>query len=282
MQLPLRLMLTWQWRRLLFSLDGSLLSAFSVDGFAKVWRIADWSSIQSFDAGSAEIQFLAISPNDQILMLPSADGLVFYSLIDGQVVRQLRGYYNSIEQAALSPQGGKAAALISGAGPEASSLEVWTYPEGQRLYLLTRVGALNFAWSPDGNLLANRWVECSCGLSLDRDVNAAINILKRAGRARWDESIAVGLRLSQEAPPFSRKDTGTVYRPGSVTSLVSRQSPSWNSHFLPRTGTVPCLGWFVIQFICMPGKPVRDIQDHLDRFLHIDHPAHYQAGDPVG
>ena len=50
--------------------------------------------------------------------------------------------------------------------------------------------------------LADRWVECSCGLSLDRDVNAAINILKRAGRARWDESTAIRLRLSQEAPPF--------------------------------------------------------------------------------
>jgi putative transposase len=50
--------------------------------------------------------------------------------------------------------------------------------------------------------LSDRWLECSCGLSLDRDVNAAINILKRAGHARWDESTAVGLRLSQEAPPF--------------------------------------------------------------------------------
>ena len=31
--------------------------------------------------------------------------------------------------------------------------------------------------------LSIRWVECACGLSLDRDHNAAINILKRAG---WD------------------------------------------------------------------------------------------------
>jgi len=34
--------------------------------------------------------------------------------------------------------------------------------------------------------LSTRWVECECGLSLDRDHNAAINILKRAG---WDTSV---------------------------------------------------------------------------------------------
>lgn len=49
--------------------------------------------------------------------------------------------------------------------------------------------------------LADRWIECSCGLSIDRDVNAALNIL-RAGHARWDGSTDKGLRLSQEAPPL--------------------------------------------------------------------------------
>lgn len=49
--------------------------------------------------------------------------------------------------------------------------------------------------------LAERWVECSCGLSMDRDVNAALNIL-RAGQVRWGESTGNSLRLPQEAPPL--------------------------------------------------------------------------------
>jgi putative transposase len=34
--------------------------------------------------------------------------------------------------------------------------------------------------------LSRRWVRCACGLSLDRDYNAAINILRRAG---WDAPV---------------------------------------------------------------------------------------------
>ena len=46
--------------------------------------------------------------------------------------------------------------------------------------------------------LKDRWVRCDCGLSLDRDHNAAINILNRAGQARWRLSSPMG-RLGQEA-----------------------------------------------------------------------------------
>jgi len=49
--------------------------------------------------------------------------------------------------------------------------------------------------------LEGRWIECSCGLSVDRDVNAALNILW-VGRTQWGKSTAMRLRLPQEAPPL--------------------------------------------------------------------------------
>ena len=47
--------------------------------------------------------------------------------------------------------------------------------------------------------LADRWVECECGLSMDRDVNAAKNILKRAGQVRWGLTYPSRESVPQEA-----------------------------------------------------------------------------------
>jgi putative transposase len=46
--------------------------------------------------------------------------------------------------------------------------------------------------------LADRWLNCRCGLSIDRDHNAAINIL-RAGQALWAETWTSGSSVAQEA-----------------------------------------------------------------------------------
>lgn len=62
----------------------------------------------------------------------------------------------------------------------------------------------------EGLSLADRWIECSCGLSMDRDVNAALNTLARArsasvlwvGQTHWGKSTDNGLGLPQEATPL--------------------------------------------------------------------------------
>ena len=52
---------------------------------------------------------------------------------------------------------------------------------------------------PESIPLSTRWVTHACGLSMDRDQNAAINILNRAGHARWSETWGTSPSVLQEA-----------------------------------------------------------------------------------
>jgi len=52
---------------------------------------------------------------------------------------------------------------------------------------------------PEHLSLAVRWVSCRCGLSMDRDQNAARNILSRAGQARWGKTWGTSPSVLQEA-----------------------------------------------------------------------------------
>lgn len=54
----------------------------------------------------------------------------------------------------------------------------------------------------EGLKLSHRWVTCDCGLSLDRDHNAAINILRRGHLLRESTWAALGPCVSREAAGF--------------------------------------------------------------------------------
>ena len=57
--------------------------------------------------------------------------------------------------------------------------------------------------------LSTRWVVCDCGLSLDRDHNAALNILRRAG---WDTSVPDNV-APLPAPSWSGQEQASVRSP---------------------------------------------------------------------
>ena len=81
----------------------------------------------------------------------------------------------------------------------------------------SRVGTRASRWYPLTR--ADRWVSCTCGVSLDRDHNAAINILNRTGRVRVAERRDRCLMRATEAPAFRHGERHSVL-PGHMLVAV--------------------------------------------------------------
>lgn len=127
-------------------------------------------------------------------------GYDFIAVEDQQITGMARNHHlsNSILDAGW---GYLKQCLIRGAA-EAGRQVVRVTPS----YTSKTCSACGMVW--EDLTLVDCWVDCSCGLSIDRDVNAARNILW-IGWTYWDESTAVGLRLSQEAPRIQTQGSAT-------------------------------------------------------------------------
>ena len=130
-----------------FSPDGSLLATIINDGTVHIWRTADGAMLNTFKMDSAASLFVAISPDNKMIAIPMLDGIAFYDLEDGSLVQRLHNHSNGIYQAAISPKGDKAVAVV------ADGLIVWNLLEGKVAYLLSKVNGIHAAWSPDGQWL---------------------------------------------------------------------------------------------------------------------------------
>ena len=140
-------------KTLLFSPDSSLLLDWSMDGALSIWRAVNGSLLNTIDAGPPSAGFLAISPDNQTLAFPVMDGIAFYSLADGSVLRRLDDHLTTIEDAVISPDGTRVAVLLEGGG-----VMVWDLSSMRPLYSLPDINAISLAWSPDGNwLVSSGW-----------------------------------------------------------------------------------------------------------------------------
>jgi WD40 repeat protein len=138
-----------------FSPDGSRLVALSSDGFVQVWRVSDWNLQESFATHFNNSGYsISLSSNNQSLAFSTPDGIVFYDLSNGQMLRRLGDHPQTIRQAAFSPQNDRVAVLFGDNDSENINLSVLALPQKQILYLLPKVGALRLAWSPQGDRLA--------------------------------------------------------------------------------------------------------------------------------
>ncbi len=131
-----------------FSPDSSLLAAIINDGTVHLWHIADGASLNTFKTDSNINLFLSFSLDNKMIAIPTLDGIAFYNLEDGSLVQRLHNHSIAIYQAAISPKGDKAVAVVE------DGLIVWDLLEGKVAYALSRVEAIHAAWSPDGQWLA--------------------------------------------------------------------------------------------------------------------------------
>ena len=136
-----------------FSPDGSQLAVVAAQKI-KVWDVASWSQMLSFDvpADSLWLFGISFSPDGKWLAAGAAQNgtVYFWSAETGQLVSTLeQGNKNDVHDIAFSPDG----TLLATGGTDYFA-RIWSLAEKKELQKISLIGMYSLALSPDGTLLA--------------------------------------------------------------------------------------------------------------------------------
>lgn len=136
-----------------FSPNSQLFAAATQDGQMRIWRVADWQPLHTFQSTAENIAAVCFSADGQLLISGGADRVItLWDLTRRQAKRILAGHTDGIHSICLSPDG---QTLASGSAD--NTIHLWDMRSGETCQVLKgHTNAVrSVCFSPKGQTLAS-------------------------------------------------------------------------------------------------------------------------------
>ena len=129
-----------------FSSDGRILASGALDNTVRLWEVATGQEIRCLQGQGERINFVAFSPNGELLASSGHGGIQLWDVSTGQEIRSL-AEPEGAGFIAFNPDGSMLASCMN------QRVQLWDVSTGQEIRSLTGAGS-RIAFSPDGSTIA--------------------------------------------------------------------------------------------------------------------------------